>query len=143
MKSFVLVLALVFTGIAFGQTLSEDIKKAIKSDDVKSFEGLVKKENLNTCFEAGNSNYTLMALTIKLNANSCFKLLLDRDVDLEKACSTKTPLMYAVKYGNLEMTKALIEAKANLDTKNNSGRKAVDYAKKYKQKEIYEYLKSL
>ncbi len=143
MKSIVIVLAFMLTGISFGQSLSEDFKHTLKSDNVETFKTLLTEENLNTCFEAGNSNYTLLALTIKFDANSCFESLLEKNVDLEKVCSTKTPLMYAVKYGSLEIAKALIEAGAKLDTENSSGRTALDYAKKYEQKEIYEYLKSL
>ena len=51
--------------------------------------------------------------------------------------------MYAVKYGNLGMTKALIQAGANLKAENSNGKTALYYAEKYQQKEIATYLESL
>jgi ankyrin repeat protein len=133
----------MLTGISFGQTLPNEYVQTLKSDTIETFKTLVTNEHINTCFEAANSDYTLLALTIKLNAADCFQYLLERKADLEKSCTGKTPLMYAVKYGNLDMTKALIEAGAKLDFVNASGRTALDYAIKYEQKEIYDYLKTL
>ncbi len=54
MKSVVLVLALMLTGTTFGQSISEDFKRTLKSDNVETFKTLLTEENLNTCFEAGN-----------------------------------------------------------------------------------------
>ena len=51
--------------------------------------------------------------------------------------------MYAVKYGNLKFVKKLVEAGSNINLVNEEGRTAIDYAKKYEQKEILEYLQSI
>ncbi|MEM5563583.1 ankyrin repeat domain-containing protein [Psychroserpens sp. AS72] len=80
---------------------------------------------------------------MKSNANDCFQLLLDEKVNLEKVCTSKTPLMYAVKYGRLDFVKSLVEAGAKLEVKNDKGLTALDYAKKYKQDEIATYLAAL
>lgn len=143
MKNFLFVTVFMLTSILSAQSLSNDLKLALRSDDAKAFSKLIAEGNLNACFDLGNSSYTLLALTIKLDAVQCFKTLIEKGVDLEKACSSKTPLMYTAKYGNLDMAKALIKAGADLKTENYKGRTALDYAKKYEQKEIYEYLKSI
>lgn len=138
-----LLLTLFATSFVTSQTLTSDFKTALKADDAKIFTKLLNAENLNACHEAGNSSYTLLALAIKTEAKNCFEVLLEKKVNLEKACSSKTPLMYTVKYGKLEMAKALTEAGANPRTENNKGRTALDYAKKYEQKKLEMYLESL
>ena len=143
MKKILITIAFFITSMVSGQSLSEDFKEPLKTDNAETFKTLVNDENLNACFDGGNSSYSLLALTIKINASDCFNVLLDKKVNLEKACSSKTPLMYAVKYGNLEMVKALIHAGADVKAKKDSGKTALYYAKKYEQKDIYEYLKSL
>ena len=58
------------------------------------------------------------------------------------ACTGKTPLHYAAKYGRLEMLKKLIDAGADI-SKAYKGRTPLDYAKKYENTEIIEYLEQL
>ncbi|WP_178986170.1 ankyrin repeat domain-containing protein [Winogradskyella helgolandensis] len=143
MKHLFFIFLLAVTSLSLAQSIPNDIKNALKSDDATAFSKLVTVENIKVCYEAGNSNYSLLALSIKLKAEKCFETLLSKKADLEQACSSKTPLMYAVKYGHLEMVKALVKAGADYKAENNSGRTATDYAKKYEQKEIYDYLKEL
>lgn len=143
MKSLLLSLTLFVSSFMMSQTLTSHLKIALKTDNAKTFAKLLNDENLNACYEAGNSSYTLLALVIKTDAKNCFKVLLEKKVDLEKACSSKTPLMYTVKYGNLEMAEVLIKAGANPKAENNQGRTALDYAKKYEQKKLEMYLESL
>ena len=71
-----------------------------------------------------------------------FSELLNQKADLNKICADKSPLMYAVKYGNLNIVKQLVEAGADINLRNNEGANAFYYAQKYQQKEIEEYLKS-
>jgi len=142
MKTILSTFLLVFTIAISSQEISSEIKYALKNDDAKTLETLISSTNKNTCFEIGNSNYTLLNLTIKLNAISCFKKLLSKNVDINKACTGKTPLHYTAKYGRLEMAKLLIKNKADI-TKNYKGRSAADYAKRYEKDEVYQYLNSL
>lgn len=51
--------------------------------------------------------------------------------------------MYTAKYGNLAMARTLVSAGANVNAVSSKGRTAVDYAEKYKQKELYKFFKSL
>ena len=52
-------------------------------------------------------------------------------------------LMHAVKNGKLDMVKALINAGADILTKNDASKTALDYAVRYKRKDIQVYLESL
>ena len=51
-----------------------------------------------------------------------------------------TALMFAVEYNHLDIVRALIEAGANLDLKNNKGETALDIAIKEDNKEIIDIL---
>jgi ankyrin repeat protein len=48
--------------------------------------------------------------------------------------------MYTVKYGNLDFAKLLLENGANKKAISNKGNTALDYAKKYDQKELIKIL---
>lgn len=72
-----------------------------------------------------------------------FNALIENKVDLNKVCSDKNPLMYAAKYGQLEMAKALVKAGADLKLVNKEGKTALDYAVKYEKKDLETYFLSL
>lgn len=144
MKTILAIFTIFCTTFITAQTIKEnDLKYALSSDNVENFQKLVTPKTKTDCFKIGNSSYSLLALTIKTGAKNCFDYLLTQKIDVEKACAGKTPLMYAVKYNNLNMVKALIKAGANTKAKTGSGRTALDYAKKYKRQEIATYLESL
>jgi ankyrin repeat protein len=143
MKSFFLSLALVAVTLSYAQTLTSDFITVLKHDRVERLKILLDKADMEGCFETDNTSYGLLALSIKADAKTCFNYLLSQKANVEKTCSSKTPLMYAVKYGNLNMAKALIKAGANPNAKNAEGRTALTYAKKYKQEELTAFLKSL
>lgn len=143
MKIFIITTALFITSIVSGQSLSIDFKAPLETDNAETFKALVNDDNLNACFDVRDSSYSLLILSIKGNAINCFNVLLDKKIDLEKVCTSKTPLMYAVKYGKLEMVKALANEGANVKAKTDSGKTALYYAKKYDQNEIEKYLESL
>lgn len=142
MKTILSILLFCFTLSIFSQEISSDMKYALKNDNANNLEKIINPKNKNTCFQVGNSEYTLLNLTIKLNSLASFKMLLNKNVDVDKTCSGKTPLMYAAKYGRLEMAKLLIQNKADIN-KTYKERSALDYAQKYEQKSVFEYLKGL
>ena len=115
MKTVFTSLLILCTIVISSQEISSDIKYALKNDDAKTLKTLITSTNKNNCFEAGNSTYTLLNLTIKVNAIACFNLLLSEKVDINKACTGKSPLHYAAKYGRLEMAKLLIKNKADIN----------------------------
>ncbi len=144
MKTIFLTLALFVISFSSAQTvLSDNFKTVLKYDSTERLQILLEKADKNACYETGNSTYTLLALAIKAEAKKSVDHLIAENVDLEKACADKTPLMYAAKYGNLAVAKALIKAGAKASTTNTKGRTALDYATKYEQKELQTYLESL
>lgn len=142
MKKITILFIVFSIGMTKAQITKQDIKNFYESDNAKGLKKLITNENKNNCIELGNSEYTLLAIAIRTNNIKIFNMLLDNKVDLEKACSSKSPLMYTAKYGNIKMAEQLLKAGAKINTKNYKGRTAFDYAKKYKQKELYEFLKN-
>jgi len=138
-------LLVIFT-ISFSiqaQQLSKETYMALKSDAIITLQQQSEYKTLNQCFDAGNSSYNLLAMSIKTNAKNCFEQLLsEKEIDVNLACTGKTPLHYAAKYGRLEMLKKLLTAGADR-TKTYKGRTPLDYAIKYEQTEISNFLKQL
>ena len=143
MKTVTLYVMLFFSSFLSAQQLSEQFFTIIKNDDAAALEKVLTKDNINTCYEFKNSAYTLLSISIKANSTACFDLLLKKGVDPEINCKGKTPLMYTAKYGKLDFAKKLIAHGASLTSKNERGRTALDYAKKYKQKALIDYFSSL
>ncbi len=139
----ILVICLLFSTLTFSQRVSEELKSAIKADDLESFKTLIDVTDLDTYYKINDRDYTLLIMTIKLKANSCFGFLLENKVNFEKISSGKTPLMHAVKNGKLDMVKALINAGADKLAENDATKTALDYAIRYKRKDIQTYLESL
>ncbi|MDG1228212.1 MAG: ankyrin repeat domain-containing protein, partial [Polaribacter sp.] len=82
-----------------------------------------------------------LSISIKMKQIKSLKYFAEKEANLEKDCPGKTPLMYAVKYGQLEMVKYLVNKGAKITTETSRGKTALDYAEKYDQYEIAEYLK--
>lgn len=142
MKSFITTVLFLITISISSQEVPSKIKLILKKDDAKGLKKELNKETINNCYEVGSSSYSLLILSIKLNSKECFTALTNRKADVDKDCNGKTPLIYAAKYGRLEMAKKLIKKGANFRKKYN-GRTALDYAKKYKKTTLIEYLNSL
>ena len=139
--TIVFVLTLIVNTTAQNEKLS--IREILKADDAVALKERINVENINECINYGEVSYNLLSLSIKYKKQNCFDMLLKEGANPERSCGTKSPLLYAAKYGELTMLKALIKAGANPKQKNIQGRTALDYAKKYGQKEITTYLESL
>jgi ankyrin repeat protein len=139
----ILFFALLVSNIALSQKPSKELIMSFKYDDPAKLIIAGGEANLNNCYMINETSYSLLAMAIKSNAKNCLKRLLKENVNIEKVCETKTPLLYAVKYGKLEMLKLLVESGANYNIVTSKGRTAKDYAKKYKRNEVLEYLISL
>ncbi len=142
MKHILTLFVVISCSSIFAQEISKETLKAIKYSDTASLDKLVKKENLNNCFEIKNSSYNYLAISIKMGQINSLKYFVEKGADIEKICESKTPLMYAVKYGHLNMVKYLIDKGADLKKETRRGKTALDYAIKYDQTEIAKYLKS-
>lgn len=135
-----LVITLLMTTSLFAQELSRDLYYSFKNDNATTLKNQISDTDINTCYEIKGGGYTLLALSIKTGAKECFKYILEQNnLDLDKACTGKAPLLYAAKYGQLEMLKALQKAGANPSV-TNQGKTVQDYARKYDHQEIVEYL---
>lgn len=96
------------------------------------------------CFSKINGKkYGLLAITIKSNAITYFKMLLEKEATIKNTCNAKSPLQDAVKYGKLDMLKLLVEKGTNHKVGTYKRRSAEDYAQKYEHAEILTYLKAL
>lgn len=135
-----LILCFCSLSVLTAQELSKDAYMAFKGDNVSELQSHLNPDQINACYEVNEATYTLLAVSIKMNAFKCLSHLISQEnIDLNKTCGGKTAAQYTAKYGNLEMLKQLKEAGADFSNKIN-GRSVLDYAKKYKQKEIVKYL---
>lgn len=135
-----LCIGIILTNFLYGQELTNEHKQMLKYDNTAYYTKLVNKENINVCYPIEHTAYSLLGLAIKMNSKEVFQKLIDEKADLEKICDGKTPLMFAAKYGNTEMTKTLLKNGARKDAKTDKGYTALDYAKKYEKTEIIKLL---
>ena len=131
---------LLFSLASYAQQITPEIKMMFKNDDISNFEKNINKKNINKCYPIEEFSYSLLALSIKMNKPNVFKKLINEKANLDLICDDKTPLMYTVKYGNLDFAKLLLENGANKKAISNKGNTALDYAKKYDQKELIKIL---
>ena len=131
---------LLFSLASYAQQITPEIKMMLKNDDISNFDKIINKENINKCYPIEEFSYSLLALSIKMNKPNVFKKLINEKANLDLICDDKTPLMYTVKYGNLDFAKLLLENGANKKAISNKGNTALDYAKKYDQKELIKIL---
>ena len=144
MKKIFLITSFVVSSFALSQSVTDKMKNAFETDNPVSLIEEIKaqKLNINDCFELKEKPYSLFAIAIKMDRQKVFSELINQKADLDKICEDKSPLMYAVKYGKINMVKQLVEAGADINVRNSEGANAFHYAQKYQQKEIEEYLKS-
>jgi hypothetical protein len=130
--------------IDFTTKISKDVLNAIINGEVALLDKKVPANTLNTCFKVEKS-YPIcyVSLSIENNSFASLQYFVEKGANLETACFDKTPLMYAVKYGHLEMVKYLLEKGADINKVSVEGKTALDYAKKYRHLKIEAYLKTL
>ncbi|WP_438968627.1 ankyrin repeat domain-containing protein [Nonlabens sp.] len=139
MKNLFTVTTLLLTLLSYGQ---QELATAMKNDDVVLLNQNITDSNKNDCIEINGTDYTLLAIAIKLDSKKIFEeLITSHKVDLDNICEDKTPLMYAVKYGKEEMVIKLLEAGVNTDKTSKKGKTVLYYAEKYDQKSIAKILK--
>lgn len=145
MKQFFLIISLTTLSFGFSQTINENLKTSIETENIEALTKELQSQNytLDECFQLKEKPYSLFAIAIKLEKHKLFDYLLEQKANINKICEDKSPLMYAVKYGNIVFVKKLIDAGAIVSLENEEGSTAIDYAKKYEQKEILEYLQAI
>ena len=132
-------------GLANAQEINDPIKRAIEADDSTALVTAVTAANykLDDCFAVEGTSYSLLAISIKMDKTSIFNYLVANKAAINKICKDKSPLMFATKYGKIAMAKALIKAGADAKQVSDENKTALDYAVRYKQPDIEQYLKSL
>lgn len=122
--------------------ISKETIAAIKKGDIKTLGKIISNLNINNCydfdFDGDPLNYLVLSIYHKSMPSVHF--FVEKGADIENICENKTPLMFAVKYGQLEMVKYLHNNGAQLETISNEGRTALDYAKIYEHPEIEKYI---
>lgn len=125
--------------------ISQETIAAIEEGDLETLDKIISNLNINNCydfdFDGDPLNY--LAISIYYKSMPSLQFFVEKGADIENICENKTPLMFAVKYGQLEMVKYLVDQGAKLETISNEGRTVFDYAKKYGHPEIEKYLKDL
>ena len=145
MKFLLVVLSSFLCSLAlYGQSWSDDIKEAFRTDDAELFAKQLTALDIDvdSCLDFRSSSTNLLTLALRSDAMNIVQHIISVGADLDASCDDKTPLMYAAKYGKLEAAKALIEngVDARLENKKQN---ALDYAVKYKQSALEEYFKGL
>jgi len=142
MKSISFFFLVLFPLISFGQTEATKIKKFISTDDLGRFlEFLEEGNDLDDCYKIKDAEYSLLTLSIKFDCKKIFKKCLELEADLDKSCTEKTALIYAIKYQREHFFKKLIIAGADKSIETPKGKTAMEYAVKYKRKEFISLLK--
>ncbi len=138
------LLFILVSGHLFSQSIDAEVMKAVQEDNTYALNEILnsKEYNINSCFELKGTKYNIVSLAIKLDKKIVLnRCLFDRQLDLNAYCEDKTPLMYAVKYGNKDAVKMLLDKGADINATSKQGKTAMDYAEKYEQKEIAKMLK--
>ncbi|SDS39497.1 Acetyl esterase/lipase [Formosa sp. Hel1_31_208] len=118
--------------------ISLKLLNAIKDGNIQKIEELIDIESLDKCHEINGGLYNYLAVSIKSESIESLKYFVSKKADLEGNCSGKTPLMYAVKYGQLDAVKHLLKNGADLNATNKKS--ALQYAVKYNHTEIKKYI---
>ena len=141
-KNQILILLVSLIGVtSFGQELTNETALNIKYGKIEKLKKITSAELINACVGVANGKkYNYLVISIKLKSMISLKYFIEKGANIERVCADKTPLMYAAKYGQLEMVKYLVEKGANLNS-SFRGNKALDYASQYNHHEIKKYLK--
>mgnify|MGYP003630085043 CR=1 FL=1 len=120
--------------------ISKETLTAIKNGDIARLQQTIEINKINNCFETEFETSTYLTIAIHERSLKSLKFFIAQGADVEKVCENKTPLMYAVKYGLMEMIEYLIEQGANVNFVSVKGKTALDYAIQYEQENIISYL---
>lgn len=142
MKHYLHSLLFVFMAtVSLAQDRAERIYRAVANEHISALDKLVDSTNVNECLDFKGGSYVPLVFAFKKDAmESLDHLLKIPSIDINKSCTGKTPVLYAAKYGKLDILKKLIAHGADIRI-TNKGRSAIDYAKRYKHRDVYEYLK--
>lgn len=116
-KNLILILLVSLIGMtSFGQELTNETAINIKYGRTEKLKKFTSAELINACVGVADSKkYNYLTISIKLKSIKSLKYFIEMGANIERVCADKTPLMYAAKYGQLEMVKYLVEKGADLN----------------------------
>ena len=143
-KKLILITLISLLGTAsYGQELTNKIAWSIKYGRTENLKDLITAEHINECVGVADSKkYNYLAISIKLKSMKSLRFFVENGADIEGVCADKTPLMYAAKYGQLEMARYLVLNGADLKA-TYKGKTALSFARQFHQRDITKYLKEL
>lgn len=142
-KNPVLLLLIALTALAtYGQELTNEMATNIKYGRIEKLEKFTGAELIDECFGVADSKkYNFLAISIKLKSIKSLRFFVEKGGNIDGVCADKTPLMYAAKYGQVEMVEYLVENGADINV-SIMGYTALDYARQYHHSDIRKYLKA-
>ncbi|MBD3795690.1 MAG: ankyrin repeat domain-containing protein [Epsilonproteobacteria bacterium] len=144
----ILFLSLISTVSNYALTIEKPAPKsevpivqAIQSGDVKTFDTLLKNNNVNTTYE---QNYTLMHYAVRNNQYDMVKQLILKGTALNSVAGEyqETPLHIAIRYGYLEIAVLLIKYHASPNIKDINGETPFELSKRLDYTNITQMLQS-
>jgi len=88
----------------------------------------------------GKNERTLLTYAIENRQIEITRYLLRKGADIEQQDGTKTPLMFAARYANVDFAKLLIENGADINSINHERNTAFHYAAKYNNFDVLKFL---
>ena len=126
---------------ALTQELSREVAWAIKYGHTEYLDEWIPASEINACLEVGSrKTYNYLAVSVKLKSLKSVQYFVARGAAIEGVCEWKTPLMFAAKYGQVDIARYLMEQGAD-PHKKIKGYSAFDYARKFKNYELYKEMK--
>ena len=130
-----------FSNLVKAQQQSDDVRAILQKDDVEKLSQLLRITSIDSCYQ---NMYTMLSMSIQSKAPKCFDLLMKKNADPNISCDYKAPVFLVCKYGDLNMLKKLEKKGANLIPPKYEGKYTLlEYAQKYNNQPIINYLKSL
>jgi len=141
LKQLILIALITTIGItSYGQELTNEIAWNIKYGRTENLKHLITADRINECVGVADSKkYNYLAISIKLKSMKSLRYFVENGGNIEGVCADKTPLMYAAKYGQLEMARYLVQKGADLNA-TYKGKTALSFARQFRQYEIIKYL---
>lgn len=141
LKQLILITLITTIGsISYGQELTNEIAWSIKYDRIENLRDLITADRINECVGVGDSKkYNYLAISIKLKSMKSLRYFIENGANIEGVCADKTPLMYAAKYGRLEMARYLVQKGADLNA-TYKGQNALSFARQFGQRDVAKYL---
>ena len=111
----------------------------VKNGNLEDLSSILTRDtDINGRF--GKRERTLLTYAIENRQLEITRYLLSKGADIEQQDGTKTPLMFAARYANIDFSKLLIENGADINSINHDRNTAFHYAAKYNNFDVLKFL---